>query len=97
MIYLADGFFQQILVQLDILACLLNANISALFERTAATDIRGRAHGRVRQIREDGALKVQRNSAWDCDGMARGTRTPAAFAPVQVHTLNLVGDDIHKA
>ena len=48
---LADGILEQVLVQLEILARLVDAHVPALFERTAA-QVRRRTQRRVRQIGE---------------------------------------------
>ena len=59
---LSYGILEEILIQLDVLSSLLDADVTALLERTPA-DVGRRGQRRVRQIGEDGPFHMQRNAA----------------------------------
>lgn len=69
--YLSDWFFEEVLVELDVLSVLFNTDVATLLERAPAAHVRWRAHWRIRQIGEDGPLEVQRDAARYGNSFAR--------------------------
>lgn len=61
--HLAYWFFEEVLIELDVLSGFFNTDVATLLERTPAARVRRGTHWRIRQIGEDGAPEVQRDAA----------------------------------